>query len=176
RSVECRGDEVAGGCAMRGHGQGAVRPLASCDRRAAPESIDDGALIAVETDLQVNDLLRANRPFESSGCVQRDDPPVVDDRDAVGELRGHENLLDARLGLARRDVVEGSEVLEVLAPGELHVETPLARKHRAETRADLPWTHERVYAEDADRPARRYEQGGEHLHRRSLSGAVRAEK
>src|SRR5205823_1855843 len=42
--------------------------------------------------------------------------------------------------------------------------------------SDLPRTHERIYAEDADRPARRYEQGGEHLHRRGLSGAVRAEK
>src|SRR5207237_1125056 len=54
RRVERRGNEVAGGCAMRGHGQGAVRPLASRDRRAALESIDHRALVAVKTDLQVN--------------------------------------------------------------------------------------------------------------------------
>src|SRR5947209_16843770 len=39
------------------------------------------------------------------------------------------NFLDARLGLARRDVVEGSEVLEVLASGEDRKSTRLNSSH-----------------------------------------------
>jgi len=73
-------------------------------------------------------------------------------------------------------VVQRCEVFEVLAAGEFPVKAPLAREHRAEARSDLARPRERIDPEDADRPARRYEQRREHLHRGGLPCAVRPEK
>ena len=73
---------------MRGHGQSPVRSLAARDDRALTQSIEDRTVVAVESDLEMHDLLGADRPFQSGWCVQRDDPAVVDDRHAVAELIG----------------------------------------------------------------------------------------
>src|SRR5690349_3532228 len=88
RRVEGRGNEVACGGAVRGHRQSSVRPLAARDGRAATEPSDHRALIAIDADLEVDDFLGADGAFQSRGCIQRDDPAVVDDRDAVAELVG----------------------------------------------------------------------------------------
>ena len=48
--------------------------------------LEDRAVVAVDAELEMHDLLGTDRPLQGGRGVQRDDPSVVDDRDAVAEL------------------------------------------------------------------------------------------
>src|SRR5438445_1582371 len=86
RGIERRRNEISRGGAVRGDRQRSVRTLAPRDRCASREAVDHRSLVAVQGDLEMHDLLRADRPLQSRGGVQGDDAAVVDDRDAVAEL------------------------------------------------------------------------------------------
>src|SRR4029077_4641383 len=62
------------------------------------------------------------------------------------------------------------------ARGQLPVQAPLTREHRAEPHADLPRLFRDVDPQHADRALRRLEERGDHLHRRGLPRPVRAEE
>src|SRR5256712_9205125 len=86
RGIERRGNEISRGGAVRGDRQRSVRALAPRDRCAPRETVDHRSLVAVQGDLEMYDLLRADSPLQSRGSVHGDDATVVDDRDAVAEL------------------------------------------------------------------------------------------
>src|SRR5207248_6144211 len=109
----------------------------------APKSIDDGRVIAIDADLEMNDLLGANRPLQGRGGVERGDPAVVDDRNAIAELirllhvvRGEQHGAALRLELADA-IAEIARRLRIEPDGRLveHDERRIRKKRSSEREA-----------------------------------------
>src|SRR5439155_10897249 len=87
-----------------------------------------------------------------------------------------EHLVDAHpLGLAAHAVQLG-EIAEVVETGEPLVEPALAAEYIADPLADLARLADDVVPEHARVAGRRQQQRDQHLDRRRLAGAVRAEQ
>jgi hypothetical protein len=86
-----------------------------------------------------------------------------------------QQLANARLDAAPRDVVEAREEVEVLAPGQSPVERPLVGVDEADLRLDLPFV-DHVLAADHRSAAIGQDQAREDLEERRLAGAVRPEE
>src|SRR5215471_6499999 len=86
-----------------------------------------------------------------------------------------DQLLDALLRLFRRKVIQPSMQDQVLADGQLAVERKRLR-HVSEVIADFHAPRFDGAAEESCGPFAGGEKSGEHLHRRGLAAAVRAQK
>ena len=86
-----------------------------------------------------------------------------------------EQLVGAGAPLVAGEAVERGLQPQVLAPGQEGVERGLLQR-RADGRADPRALLHDVEAGDARGTGRGREQGGQHVHRRRLAGAVRAEE
>ena len=73
-------------------------------------------------------------------------------------------------------MIERGEILEVLARGELPVQTALARHRGAQPAPDLAGTGPHIDAQHPGLARRRLEQGGQHSQRRGLSRSVGSQK
>ncbi len=73
-------------------------------------------------------------------------------------------------------MVEGGEILEVLARGELPVQAAAVGQHGAHLPSHLARLVHDVQPQDAGCAGGRFEERGEHPHRRGLSCAVRTEQ
>src|SRR5438105_12617795 len=71
---------------MNGHVECPIRTIAVRDPAAVAETIDEHGVVAIDADLEPDDLLRADRPLQRGGSVERDDPSVIDDRHPIAEL------------------------------------------------------------------------------------------
>ena len=87
-----------------------------------------------------------------------------------------EQLLDPRLLDLRGHAVELGEVAQVVVAGEPFVDAALAAEDVADSLAHLPRFLDDVVAEHARAPRRGDEQRDQHLDRRRLARAVRAEE
>ena len=155
---------------------------------------DEGRAALLEAEQAVPQDVARLRVEPGGRLVEQQDAGVVDEaaRDREAALHAAGELVDLALGLVsqlreveqlvgllRADLAGQAEVaavdVEVLAGVELTVEVVLLR-HDPQAGADLGPMVVGIEAEDAQTPARAGRDGADHLHRRGLARAVRAEQ
>lgn len=85
-------------------------------------------------------------------------------------------VVDPRPSDFPRDVIQGAEVVEVLAAREFPVQAAIAHQHAADRRPDHVLLPEHVVHIDPRAPGRRQKQGREAFDQRRLAGTVRAQE
>src|SRR5512132_3848536 len=105
----------------------------------AREPLEKRGAIAVESDVEPDDLLRADRPLQRAGRVERDDLAVVDDGYAVAEL--------VRLLHVVRREEDGAALRAKIA----HAVAQVARRLRIETHGRLVEDDERRIGKQGSR-------------------------
>src|SRR3990172_8649942 len=157
--------------------------------------VDDCLSLAVQLLHDMTELASGRHIHRHSGFVEDQDRRVVDQGfregedhplpravrlngpvDEVPEFQERDEILDSILADVPRNVIQGPEVIEVLAARELPVQPSVAHQHATDRGADRVLFPKHIVAVDPCSPRRRQEEGREGLDQRRLPGAIRAEE